>query len=58
MLVCMLLLTGLCCIFTVRDIKRKIKMSLLSDDEKLFGNIQKFVGGLESLMETAKKSKK
>ena len=54
----MLLLTGLCCIFTVRDIKRKIKMSLLSDDEKLFGNIQKFVGGLESLMETAKKSKK
>ena len=33
-------------------------MSLLSDDEKLFGNIQKFVGGLESLLETARKSKK
>ena len=58
MLVCMLVLTGVFCVLTLKDIKRKLKESLLSDDEKLLGNIQKFVGGFELLQERANQAKK
>ena len=58
MLICMLLLTGLFCIFTVKDIKKRISQALLTDDEKLFGNIQKFANGFDALLATAKEAKK
>ena len=58
MLICMLLLTGLFCIFTVKDIKKRISQALLTDDEKLFGNIEKFANGFDALLATAKEAKK